>query len=1014
MFKVLIVMIFIISCVCKEHWKGINTKFLPPRDVVLIQDIKDMKSLELFLENRDININSISDWEDNEGRNWFMCFLVYAQNISVDEICSILKYFVVNLDEDLWNRDTYGSDFLHYLTLLAASLGEPGSEEKVFNTLKNLLEDNFCSRENDFGITQLFIAENLEMVCFRSELEEVCKESEILYKEHQKQIKEFTEKCAKVQEKGEDSYINWEKRESFIMLAKLLLKGKNFIPSKVLYKQALLLHPNLQEILLNIAERIKENFNCQEQLNIVEILKNKRLPDNKEDAFESITNEANHDCLTDTKLINFIDDRSEPKNEEVVEVLLKAGADKDKAMTDGWTPLYVASMLGKVEVVEELLKAGANKDKAFTDGATPLHIASQNGHKEVVEVLLKAGADKDKADNDRRTSLYIASQNGHKEVVEELLKAGADKDKAFTDGATLLHIASQNGHEEVVELLLKAGADKDKADKDGRTPLWIASYNGHKEVVEVLLEEGADKDKAMTDGATPMYIASQAGKVEVVEILLKAGADKDKDNNNEVTPLYIASYNGHKEVVELLLKAGADKDKADKDVRTPLWIASYNGHKEVVELLLKEGADKDRVDKDGRTLLYIASQAGKVEVVELLLKAGTDKDKGNNNEATPLYIASQAGKVEVVELLLKEEADKDKARTDGATPLWIASYNGHKEVVEILLKAGADKDKGNNNEATPLYIASYNGHTEVVEELLKAGADKDKAKNNGATPLNIASQAGKVEVVELLLKAGADKDKADNDGRTPLYIASQEAKIEVVEILLKAGAKVDISNISIINRGGKALIHWLVELEMYNKIYELKLSREDINTLSRSGKNVLHYAVACNAGVASVKMLLDAGCELGIKDKYGSLPIDIAIKKGNVALFGFLYEIMKRDKNIEHLINEVESRAEKGRNKSIKEFLLKINKDAEGLSDIAKRKQAEIEDMSTDMHMMYKKPRNDYPGKRLRDVQHLESDEAPDTDSPRSLKRSRPSSSADVRSSQPYEEDTKEHIIKVE
>jgi ankyrin repeat protein len=44
-----------------------------------------------------------------------------------------------------------------------------------------------------------------------------------------------------------------------------------------------------------------------------------------------------------------------------------------------------------------LLEQGADIDKAMDDGATPLIMASQEGHVEVVSMLLEQGADIDKA-----------------------------------------------------------------------------------------------------------------------------------------------------------------------------------------------------------------------------------------------------------------------------------------------------------------------------------------------------------------------------------------------------------------------------------------------------------------------------------------------------------------------------------------------------------------------------------------------------------------------------------------
>ena len=47
----------------------------------------------------------------------------------------------------------------------------------------------------------------------------------------------------------------------------------------------------------------------------------------------------------------------------------QAGADKDKATFDeGFTPLHLACHRGSLEVIQLLLAAGANKDKTLSNG----------------------------------------------------------------------------------------------------------------------------------------------------------------------------------------------------------------------------------------------------------------------------------------------------------------------------------------------------------------------------------------------------------------------------------------------------------------------------------------------------------------------------------------------------------------------------------------------------------------------------------------------------------------------
>ena len=240
---------------------------------------------------------------------------------------------------------------------------------------------------------------------------------------------------------------------------------------------------------------------------------------------------------------------------------------------------------GDWEAVKRLLDQGADINKAMDDGTTPLYIASYKGHVEVVRFLAERGADINKADNGGWSPLLIASQNGHAEVVSILVDGGADINQVEGEGATPLLIASVYDHVEVVRILTEKGADINKADNDGATPLFAASVEGDVEVVRILAERGADINKADKYVYTPLYAASQAGHVDVVRFLTEKGADINKADNDGATPLFAASVYDHVEVVRILTEKGADINKADNDGITPLSIAVSEGYTEIVNIL---------------------------------------------------------------------------------------------------------------------------------------------------------------------------------------------------------------------------------------------------------------------------------------------------------------------------------------------------------------------------------------------------------------------------------------------
>ena len=119
-------------------------------------------------------------------------------------------------------------------------------------------------------------------------------------------------------------------------------------------------------------------------------------------------------------------------------------------------PLFVALETGNAGVVQILIEANAEKDKADQAGRTPLFIASRRGCTEPVRFLCESGADKDKADAESWTPLGVASFRGHTNVVVALCKNGADKDKADCDGWTPLLIAYRMMHVDAERILARA------------------------------------------------------------------------------------------------------------------------------------------------------------------------------------------------------------------------------------------------------------------------------------------------------------------------------------------------------------------------------------------------------------------------------------------------------------------------------------------------------------------------------------------------------------------------------
>ncbi len=96
-------------------------------------------------------------------------------------------------------------------------------------------------------------------------------------------------------------------------------------------------------------------------------------------------------------------------------------ADPNAGIGKSVTPLYAASMFGRLEIVKLLLKYQANPNAIYENG-TPLYVAAGEGHGEVVEYLIDHGADQHLYSNGNGSPIYVAVLNHRTNIVEFSLK----------------------------------------------------------------------------------------------------------------------------------------------------------------------------------------------------------------------------------------------------------------------------------------------------------------------------------------------------------------------------------------------------------------------------------------------------------------------------------------------------------------------------------------------------------------------------------------------------------------
>ena len=183
-------------------------------------------------------------------------------------------------------------------------------------------------------------------------------------------------------------------------------------------------------------------------------------------------------------------------------------------------PLHAASRRNHLNIVQYLLRHGADVNARGMWGRTPLLFASSEGHVEVVRWLLEHDADVNAKNLFDWTSLHLVAYSGHFETVRTLLKHNADISARDNEGRTPLHLASNFGHIDTTQFLLKNGADPEARDRHAATSLHAASSSGNLVITRLLLEHGAEVD------ADAYQIALDQGHDGVFQLLLAHEAER--------------------------------------------------------------------------------------------------------------------------------------------------------------------------------------------------------------------------------------------------------------------------------------------------------------------------------------------------------------------------------------------------------------------------------------------------------------------------------------------------------
>ena len=442
--------------------------------------------------------------------------------------------------------------------------------------------------------------------------------------------------------------------------------------------------------------------------------------------------------------------------------LIARGGDVNEPGVDGASALHWAVYDDRLDLVELLLKAGANPAARDRYGVTPIVLASVNGNASLIRRLLESGADPNAVDPSGETALMVASRTGSVDALGALLARGAivdARDPEFQQ--TALMIAVREDHPAAVRLLLSHGAAANAQTRKGPIPAFTPPCKGTGCGSEgVGINRGGLPDRGRRaearGGMTPLLYAARDGRLEAARALVASGADVELADVNGIRPLLMAVLNNNLNVARLLLEKGAQVNADDFWGRTPLWAA--------VEY---RNLDMNNRDQDSPTDNGV-DRGPILEFIKVLIDAGADVNARTREVPPSRRWLYSLGDVSWVDFT-------------GQTPFLRAALSGDTAAMRLLLAHGADPNLATQAGTTPLmaaagvnwvvaqtYTESKQALVDAVTLCLELGADVNATNSMGLTALLGAANRGSNDIIELLVSRGARLDVQDKEGRTPI------------------------------------------------------------------------------------------------------------------------------------------------------------------------------------------------------------------------------------------------------
>ncbi|KTD68638.1 ankyrin repeat-containing protein [Legionella steelei] len=356
------------------------------------------------------------------------------------------------------------------------------------------------------------------------------------------------------------------------------------------------------------------------------------------------------------------------KDIELLRTLHERNVSMNEFDEEGNPPIFIADE----EMLDELLKLGANLNQFNSKGWTLVCAAVRTGNVHLLRKLKTLNNGLNEPDRTGATPAHHAAAANKVAVLRTLHKLKVNFNIRNAQGQTPLAVAVANQNTRVIEYLASYDVDLNALNNEGHSPIYTAVANGLFESLETLINVGAGLSQIQIHADELLGILVHNRKISMFCKLLELGIVFQSDSENLKAMItcmntrqisvgkavHVGAFYGNIQILDALSQAHEELDKCNHENETPIFIAARAGQYSAVEWLIKQGMTPEplMIRMDYLRELVKNEQADIKERAEIKIKEATAKNPFIYDvELSPKDIAEIMGYRDIVTLFDKPQ-----------------------------------------------------------------------------------------------------------------------------------------------------------------------------------------------------------------------------------------------------------------------------------------------------------------------------------------------------------------------